>query len=119
MSKAVGRKVARGGLGLALAALLISTCTPGWADDDTARFALGKRLFTRGALPSCAVCHTLQAADAQGTIGPVLDELKPDATRVMRALRTGIGQMPSYQNTLSEAEKEALAVFVSRASAGN
>ena len=52
---------------------------------DPAELARGKELFTK-IQPACAVCHTLQAAGAEGQVGPVLDELKPDAGRVLRAL---------------------------------
>jgi sulfite dehydrogenase len=78
----------------------------------------GRRLFTQAATPPCALCHTLKAAGSEAAIGPALDELKPDADRVMRALRNGVGQMPSYASTLSEAEIKALAAFVAQASGG-
>ena len=42
---------------------------------DPAELARGKELFTK-IQPACAVCHTLQAAGAEGQVGPVLDELK-------------------------------------------
>jgi sulfite dehydrogenase len=83
-----------------------------------AQQALGRRLFTGAAMPACAVCHTLAAAGSEGAIGPVLDELRPDAGRVARALRSGVGQMPSYRDKLSEAEIEALAAYVAKASGG-
>jgi cytochrome c6 len=73
---------------------------------------LGKRLFTQGAEPACIVCHTLKDAQAEGTIGPVLDELKPDAQRVATALRNGLGNMPSYKNSLSDEQILALARYV-------
>lgn len=85
---------------------------------DDAQFALGKQLFTQAAVPACALCHTLQDAQSTGAIGPVLDELKPDAARVAQALRNGLGQMPSYGGQLSEAQIAALALYVSRASGG-
>lgn len=88
------------------------------AGDDDARFALGKRLFTGQAVPACAVCHTLKDAGSEGDIGPVLDELQPDAEQVAKALRTGLGSMPSYSETLTEAQIDALAYYVSRASRG-
>jgi mono/diheme cytochrome c family protein len=74
----------------------------------------GKKLFTQGAVPACAVCHTLAHAGATGEIGPVLDELKPDARRVEKAIRNGIGQMPAYQN-LSDAQIRQLAQYVATA----
>ena len=99
-------------IGLALTAL------PTLAADDSAQLALGKKLFMRGVVPSCAVCHTLQDAGAEGAVGPVLDELKPDAARVAKALRNGLGQMPSYKDKLTDAELAALALYVSKASGG-
>ncbi len=98
--------------GLALSAL------PVRAADDSVQLALGKKLFMQGVVPSCAVCHTLQAAGAEGAVGPVLDELKPDAARVAKALRNGLGQMPSYKDKLNDAEIAALALYVSKASGG-
>ena len=81
---------------------------------DPAEIARGKLLFTT-LQPACAVCHTLQAAGAEGQIGPVLDELKPDADRVLRALRNGIGVMPSYAEKISPQDMQALARFVAHA----
>lgn len=77
----------------------------------------GKALFTT-VQPACAVCHTLQAAGSEGQVGPVLDELKPDAARVLRAVRSGLGVMPSYAERLSDRDLRALAQFVAHASGG-
>jgi mono/diheme cytochrome c family protein len=96
--------------------LAASAALPAWAADDADQLALGKKLFMQGAVPACSVCHTLKVAGANGAIGPVLDELKPDVQRVAKALRNGIGQMPSYRASLSEAQILALAQYVSRAS---
>ncbi len=74
----------------------------------------GKKLFTQTAVPACAVCHTLKHAGATGEIGPVLDELKPDATRVEKVIRNGLGQMPAY-STLSDAQIRLLAQYVAAA----
>lgn len=73
----------------------------------------GKKLFTQNAVPPCAVCHTLKHAGTDGAIGPVLDEVKPDAARVERALRNGIGQMPSFSTSLTEEQIKLLAKYVS------
>ena len=96
-----------------LAALLLSAAGVAHAD-EAAQMARGKLLFTT-LQPACAVCHTLQAAGAEGQIGPVLDELKPDADRVLRALRNGIGVMPSYAEKISPQDMQALARFVAHA----
>ena len=105
---------------LASALLAASTLTAPLADaaDDAAQLALGKALFTASAVPPCALCHTLKDAGASGAVGPVLDELQPDAARVATALRNGIGAMPSYQATLKEEQIQALALYVSKASGG-
>lgn len=100
--------------GLLLAAALVSL--PASAAEDADKMALGKKLFNTGAVPACAVCHTLKDAGSEGAVGPVLDDLKPSAARVNKALHDGLGAMPSFKATLSEAEIDALSYYVSRAS---
>lgn len=101
-----------------LAAALVTAALPaGAADDAAAELAQGKLLFTQKAVPACAVCHTLEDAGAEGAIGPVLDELKPDAARVAKAVKNGIGQMPAY-TSLSDAQIQAIARYVAQASGG-
>lgn len=100
---------------LALTALTALSTTAVHAD-EAAQMARGKELFTTAAVPACALCHTLKDAGAEGAIGPILDELQPDAARVARALRDGIGSMPSFKATLSEADIAAVALYVSKAS---
>jgi mono/diheme cytochrome c family protein len=87
------------------------------ADDDAALRERGKMLFTGGATPACAICHTLEDAGATGAVGPSLDDLKPDAARVEAVLRKGMGAMPAY-TTLSDEEVKALSVYVERATHG-
>lgn len=96
----------------------IALAPPVAAADEAAQFALGQKLFTQAAVPSCGLCHTLKHAGSEGAVGPVLDELQPNSARVSTALRNGIGQMPSYKSTLSSAEIEAIALYVAKASAG-
>jgi sulfite dehydrogenase len=100
--------------GLAAAALLAAAQAAG-AADATDPLAAGRALFTRDAVPACAVCHTLADAGATGAVGPVLDELRPDADRVARVLRSGFGAMPSYQGALTEAQMATLAAYVAKA----
>lgn len=76
---------------------------------------LGLKVFTQIAQPPCAVCHTLQAAGAEGAIGPSLDDLKPDRARVVQAVRKGVGVMPPFEGKLTEAEIEAVTAFVAKA----
>ncbi|WP_144640951.1 c-type cytochrome [Bordetella genomosp. 13] len=84
---------------------------------DTQNAEAGRTLFLKGATPACAVCHTLADAGAAGTIGPDLDEMKPDASRVEKAVRNGIGVMPAFKG-LSDADVQALAKYVSSATGG-
>lgn len=100
---------------VAALALLVTGATMPAAADDAAQLELGKKLFTQLAVPACALCHTLKNANAEGAVGPVLDELQPDANRVATALRNGIGQMPSFNASLSEAQILALARYVANA----
>lgn len=102
-------------LSLPLACALLFA--PVLAADDKAQMVMGKKLFTT-VVPACAVCHTLKDAGSVGEVGPVLDELKPDAARVAKVLRDGLGNMPSYKDALSEVQIAALARYVSKASGG-
>ncbi len=96
---------------LALLSLLPSIDAQAQASVDD-----GRKLFVDGVapLPACALCHTLKKAGASGQIGPDLDDLRPDADRVEKAMRNGIGPMPSFK-TLSEAQIKMLASYVAGA----
>src|SRR5690606_14481894 len=56
---------------------------------DAAQLEIGKALFKSGAVPACAICHTLKDAEAEGTIGPNLDEQKPDFAVVRKFVEEG------------------------------
>lgn len=71
-------------------------------------------MFTEIAQPSCALCHTLQAAGAAGTLGPSLDELKPDKAKALQAIRKGVGVMPPFEDRLTPAQIEAVAEYVAK-----
>lgn len=61
----------------------------------------------------CAGCHTLSAAGSTGSIGPDLDQVKPDAATVAATVRSGAGAMPAFSGKLSDAEIAAVASYVS------
>ena len=103
---------------VALAGCFFATLALGAAAGENEQLILGKQLFTQKAVPACAVCHTPADAGSEGAIGPVLDELKPDEARVAKAIRDGIGQMPSYKGRLSDDQILALAKYVAQAAAG-
>ncbi len=91
----------------ALAVVLASWGGGAFADEE------GRKLFT-SVTPACALCHKLRDAGTQGEVGPPLDEIKPDAARVVKALKNGIGQMPPYPH-LTDAQIQALARYVEQA----
>jgi mono/diheme cytochrome c family protein len=70
----------------------------------------GAKIF-KGA--GCAGCHTLAAAGATGTKGTNLDQLKPSAALVAHQVMVGGGIMPSFQKTLTAAQIQAVAQYVS------
>ena len=74
-------------------------------------FEMGKTIFLEQG--NCAACHVLSDAKSNGEIGPNLNQIKPDITRVIRAVTNGIGVMPPYEGVLSTEEIEAVAHYVS------
>lgn len=102
--------------GLTFAALALAAGSSNAADDS--QLELGKRLFLNEADPACAACHTLKAAGAAGEYGPMLDDMKLTTAQVTNAVRNGIGMMPSYKASLTEAQVQALARYVSTATGG-
>lgn len=77
-----------------------------------------RKLFTTIAQPPCGLCHVLADAGTSGKIGPSLDELKPDADRVTRALKQGVGVMPAFEETLTNEQIAMLARYVARVTGG-
>jgi mono/diheme cytochrome c family protein len=65
---------------------------------------------------TCGGCHTLAAAGTTGTVGPNLDQLKPDQATVVGAIQSGPGAMPS--NLLTKSQAQQVAAFVA-ANAGH
>lgn len=80
-----------------------------------AKANLGREVFTKLAVPQCGLCHTLTDAGATGQIGPNLEELMPDANRVVAAVREGTGAMPPFAGKLTEEQIQAVAHYVSQA----
>ena len=81
-------------------------------DEETA--LAGKKIFQES-VPSCGSCHSLDDAGAVGMVGPNLNQLKPDAARVQRAVTNGVGAMPSFSESLTEEEILKLSKYVAQA----
>jgi len=77
---------------------------------ESAAAGEGKTIFSS----NCASCHTLAAAGASGTVGPDLDELKPDEATVEKQVINGGGPMPAFgkQEILTPEEIETVSAYV-------
>jgi len=76
----------------------------------------GDAVAGRSAFSSnCASCHTLRDAGATGTVGPDLDNLRPDFATVQRQVTNGGGGMPAFGSSLSRADIDNIAAYVSQA----
>jgi mono/diheme cytochrome c family protein len=75
----------------------------------------GKQVFLTA---GCAGCHTLAAAHATGTVGPNLDQLKPDYRAVTGQVTLGGGVMPSFKGKLTAQQIADVAAFVVQATGG-
>ena len=91
-----------------------SAAPAGSEGGGTVSAAAGKEVFTS----NCASCHTLADAGASGSVGPNLDDLKPDEATVKNQVTNGGGGMPAFGDQLSDAEIAAVAKYVSSV-AGN
>ena len=71
----------------------------------------GKAVFTGTA--GCTGCHTLKDAGSTGTVGPNLDDAKPDDALVTDRVTNGMGVMPSFKGTLTPQQIADVAAYVS------
>ena len=87
--------------------------TPAFAlkGDPTA----GKQIFLTA---GCTGCHTLAAVHSTGTVGPNLDQAKPDYRLATARVTLGKGVMPSFKAKLSTQQIADVAAFVVQATGG-
>ena len=78
--------------------------------------AAGKSIF---ASAGCSGCHTLAAANATGTVGPNLDQLKPDYRAVTAQVTNGGAQMPAFKGQLSTQQIANVSAFVVTSTGGS
>jgi mono/diheme cytochrome c family protein len=69
----------------------------------------GKQVFASN---TCGSCHTLKAAGSKGTVGPNLDQLKPQLAAIVRQVENGGGPMPAFKDKLSAKQIQDVAAFV-------
>jgi mono/diheme cytochrome c family protein len=87
------------------------TVPPEYENGDA---AAGKDLFTQ----HCGTCHTLSDAGTSGTIGPNLDDAKPDLALAIDRLVNGKGVMPSFKGQLTTKQLADVAAYVVQATSG-
>jgi len=75
----------------------------------------GAAIFTSA---GCGGCHTLAAAHTNGTVGPNLDQLKPDYRAVTAQVTNGGGQMPSFKSRLSAQQIADVSAYVVKSTGG-
>lgn len=98
----------------------LGAATPAMAGDaDAEQLEQGKQIFMEDATPTCGTCHALADADASGPVGPDLDDLQPSHDQILAALRDGPGAMPSFADSLSDEQMEAVAAYVVSATGGD
>jgi mono/diheme cytochrome c family protein len=74
----------------------------------------GKALF----LKSGCTGHTLADAHSTGTVGPNLDQAKPDYRLATARVTLGKGAMPSFKGQLSDQQIADVASYVVKATGG-
>ena len=75
----------------------------------------GKKIFESA---GCKGCHTLAEANATGTVGPNLDQAKPDYRLATARVTLGKGAMPSFKGSLSDQQIADVAAFVVKSTGG-
>ena len=75
----------------------------------------GKKTFLSA---GCVGCHTLADANAKGTVGPNLDQAKPDYRLVTARVTLGKGAMPSFKGQLTDQQIADVASYVVKATGG-
>lgn len=93
-----------------VAALALVACS----SDEPRGDPVSGEVIAQEVEPSCGLCHTLEGAEFVGQSAPNLDDLRPGYQRVLDAVRTGPGLMPSYSGVLTDDAMHDLAAFISR-----
>jgi sulfite dehydrogenase len=102
------------GCAVAVVAVVAAGCGGGGDPVDPQVSARGEQVFTQ----RCGNCHTLKAAGTRGGVGPDLDDVKPDQSKVTETVQNGRGAMPSFAGQLSRDDIRAVAQYVSENAGG-
>ncbi|MCP9487924.1 MAG: cytochrome c [Gaiellaceae bacterium MAG52_C11] len=66
----------------------------------------------------CGGCHTLEAANSSGNVGPNLDEAQPDAALTTDRVTNGMGAMPAFGDQLNEKQIADVVAYVVASTSG-
>jgi len=77
--------------------------------------AAGKAIFLKA---GCTGCHTLADAKSTGTVGPNLDQAKPDYRKATARVTLGRNAMPSFKGQLTDQQIADVAAYVVKATGG-
>ena len=69
----------------------------------------GKEIYDE---QGCGSCHTMEAANSTGTVGPNLDDVAPEFDAIVAQVTNGGGAMPPFKDTLSEQQIKDVSAFV-------
>jgi mono/diheme cytochrome c family protein len=100
---------------------VIGTVPKAAQEPATPAFALkgsptaGKAIFAKA---GCTSCHTLAAAHSTGTVGPNLDQAKPDYRLATARVTNGKGVMPSFKGQLTDQQIADVAAYVVTSTGG-
>ena len=75
----------------------------------------GSSVYASG---GCGGCHTLAAAHSSGTVGPNLDQLKPDYRAVTAQVTNGGAAMPAFKSKLSAQQIADVSAYVVTSTGG-
>jgi cbb3-type cytochrome c oxidase subunit III len=67
---------------------------------------------------NCGSCHVLADAGTEGTVGPNLDQAKPQLQAAIRQITNGGGGMPAFEGQLTEQQIQRLAQYVVESTSG-
>jgi mono/diheme cytochrome c family protein len=76
----------------------------------------GKAVFLSA---GCVGCHTLADANAHGTVGPNLDQVKPSLSTAVARVTLGKNAMPSFKGQLTDKQIADVTAYVVKATGGN
>ncbi|SRR5688500_4080900 len=77
--------------------------------------AAGEKIYAEN---GCGSCHTLAAAGSSGSIGPNLDDAKPDLELAIDRVTNGAGAMPAFGDQLEPQQIADVAAYVVESTSG-